>query len=67
MSAAGRGLLEIKMKNCIYCGKKIPQARLDALPHTDTCVKCSDEQLRTYVVPDIASEEDLVHEAQRDQ
>ena len=55
------------MKNCIYCGKKIPQARLEALPHTDTCVACSDEQIRNDVAPDVASEEDLVRAAQRDQ
>jgi hypothetical protein len=27
--------------NCIHCGKKIPKARLLALPDTETCVKCS--------------------------
>jgi len=29
-------------KLCITCGKKIPQARLKALPGTQCCVKCSD-------------------------
>lgn len=28
---------------CKYCDKKIPAVRLKALPHTVTCVKCSDE------------------------
>jgi len=29
------------MRNCDTCGTEIPQERLDALPHTTTCVKCS--------------------------
>lgn len=28
-------------KLCIKCGNEIPQARLNALPETDTCVNCS--------------------------
>jgi len=29
-------------KNCKACGDKIPLARLDALPKTQFCVKCTD-------------------------
>jgi Prokaryotic dksA/traR C4-type zinc finger len=29
---------------CVTCGITIPQARLDAVPHTDTCIRCSKEQ-----------------------
>jgi len=32
--------------NCIECNKKIPRARLDALPETQTCVRCSKEEKR---------------------
>ena len=28
-------------KLCIACGCEIPEARLEALPNTDRCVKCS--------------------------
>ena len=31
------------MDQCIYCNKPIPQARLDAMPGTQTCVEHSDE------------------------
>ena len=27
---------------CTRCGKEIPELRLKALPHTKTCVQCSD-------------------------
>ncbi len=27
---------------CIKCGERIPDARLDAIPYTTTCVKCAD-------------------------
>jgi RNA polymerase-binding protein DksA len=26
---------------CVSCGESIPEARLSALPHTTTCVKCA--------------------------
>lgn len=29
------------MKECVECGEPIPQKRLEALPGTTTCVKCS--------------------------
>lgn len=29
------------MINCVVCGESIPELRLKALPHTKTCVKCS--------------------------
>ena len=28
--------------NCIDCGEKIPEIRLEANPDTDYCVKCVD-------------------------
>lgn len=34
------------MKNCSKCGQPIDVERLDALPHTTTCVNCSKEGLR---------------------
>lgn len=37
------------MKMCIGCGKKIPKIRLEALPETNTCVKCSVEQNRKVI------------------
>jgi hypothetical protein len=30
------------MRSCKTCGDEIPPARLEALPNTRTCVKCSD-------------------------
>ena len=27
--------------NCIVCGNEIPEQRLKILPHTKTCVNCS--------------------------
>ena len=32
---------------CVACEKKIPVARLNALPHTTTCVPCQQEAERT--------------------
>lgn len=32
--------------NCSKCGKSIPQERLEILPHTQTCVKCSTEKAK---------------------
>ena len=29
------------MRKCIHCGELIPERRLAVLPHTQTCVKCS--------------------------
>lgn len=26
---------------CVKCGDQIPRARLDAVPHTPTCIKCA--------------------------
>jgi RNA polymerase-binding transcription factor DksA len=34
------------MRSCTHCGDPIPSARLEAIPNTDTCVKCSDEKPR---------------------
>lgn len=30
-------------RNCKHCGVEIPAGRLEVLPHTQTCVKCSTE------------------------
>jgi hypothetical protein len=30
--------------NCFFCHKPIPEERLEALPNTDTCIKCSKEK-----------------------
>ena len=34
----------MKQKSCELCGAKIPSARLEILPETTTCVKCSETQ-----------------------
>ena len=31
------------MRECKACGKKIPKIRLEAVPNTQFCVKCVDE------------------------
>ena len=31
------------MRNCKHCGVEIPAGRLEVLPFTQTCVKCSTE------------------------
>lgn len=31
-------------RTCIHCNVEIPKVRLEALPHTKTCVKCSTEK-----------------------
>lgn len=36
--------------NCKRCNKEIPQDRLEALPETELCVKCSDKVGGDYVV-----------------
>lgn len=30
------------MRICAKCGNTIPRGRIEALPHTTTCVRCSD-------------------------
>lgn len=35
------------MRNCCKCGCEIPAMRLEALPDTTTCVKCS--RVKSYV------------------
>lgn len=37
-------------KFCISCGKEIPAGRLEALPHTETCVKHSFEVKKIALV-----------------
>jgi len=37
-------------KECEYCGHKIPKTRLDVLPTTTTCVKCSKERHNIGVI-----------------
>jgi hypothetical protein len=34
------------MRKCYKCQTVIPPIRLEALPDTETCVKCSDEPVR---------------------
>jgi hypothetical protein len=37
--------------NCEKCGIEIPKIRLEAIPNTTTCVKCSDtERYRGYML-----------------
>ena len=35
------------MRTCVKCSSVIPQGRVDALPNTTTCVRCSD--VRAFV------------------
>lgn len=38
------------MKKCERCGKKIPKERLEAIPETRLCVKCSTEIGGDYII-----------------
>jgi hypothetical protein len=40
---------------CIYCSEEISPERLEALPKTETCVKCSKEEKCCSVVQGTAS------------
>lgn len=46
-------------KKCEQCGAPIPKLRLQVLPHTTTCVKCSTEKSRIGVMADIAGSLEL--------
>ncbi len=35
--------------NCFDCGNEIPEARLQAVPDTDYCVKCADKHTEPVV------------------
>lgn len=37
-------------RECEYCGRKIPKARLEVLPNTTTCVKCSKERQNIGII-----------------
>ncbi len=41
---------------CERCGKRIPQARMEAVPHATRCVKCQ----RVYEIECAVDEKDLV-------
>jgi hypothetical protein len=41
------------MRNCEECGEGIPAARLEFLPDTEYCVKCSDNHTFRYVARQI--------------
>lgn len=36
------------MRNCTDCGNQIPEARLEFLPDTQHCTKCSDKHTFKY-------------------
>jgi len=45
---------------CVRCGKTIPQERLEALPETRVCVKCSQAvggEFKVYIVREKTSKE----------
>jgi hypothetical protein len=48
--------------NCSECGKKIPKIRLQVLPDTKTCVKCSQEE--AHVGLTVSSEVVIVDSAE---
>lgn len=56
----------LMVKTCSGCGRLIPKVRLEALPHTERCVRCSVERpLGTRDVwIDGADDADLRHEVQ---
>jgi RNA polymerase-binding transcription factor DksA len=33
----------MRTRPCVVCGEQIPPKRLEAMPHTKTCVACSSE------------------------
>ncbi len=42
---------------CEYCGEKVAEARLNALPYTDSCIECQREMERTgYVAARLSSD-----------
>ena len=50
------------MAQCIECGRKISKQRLDALPETEYCVKCSPitrnmDTVCSMIIPEIVSED----------
>jgi hypothetical protein len=45
MGEEARGGVRME-KKCVKCGDPIPQERLENLPGTQTCVKCSDVEKR---------------------
>lgn len=49
---------------CALCGRKIPKARLEALPGIRVCVQCSTEPYKRDVAPDGPDPEDLIHQTQ---
>lgn len=52
------------MKKCVKCGVKIPKERLEILPNTELCIKCSQkygpQKLVGYMVYDGKTGGDLV-------
>ena len=42
--------MKLNDRECEGCGEKIPQARIDALPRTTRCVKCSTEKGKIGVI-----------------
>lgn len=49
IEAAIRAIREGVYGNCLVCEKKIPIARLQAMPYTTMCVKCQSEDDETGV------------------
>ena len=41
-------------RTCVECGELIPIERIEALPETYTCVRCSCEDRRLDILPDEA-------------
>ena len=35
---------QIERRSCRFCGVEIPQRRLEAMPYTRICVKCSESR-----------------------
>jgi RNA polymerase-binding transcription factor DksA len=61
------------MRKCKECGKSIPKDRLEALPETHYCVKCSDKvggdfeiEIVEETIEDGDSMEPVIHKKPRD-
>ena len=57
-----------ELRTCSKCGQKIPAGRLEALPETQTCLRCSDAAPKTAadVEVDGPDGEDMIHQQSRD-
>gem|GEM_PF-3727609 len=46
---------------CMFCGKEIPVARLEALPDTQTCIGCSTEVRKVGIAEGLSKSQTVLH------